>query len=231
MPGYIHNMRGVESIKSNFVSAQTFINNMPIAMLVERIAELREFTESKIWGKSSNLLFNLFDSEKCEEIDERAKTDTEIKKQRKAILNGLSGNAASASKGHEEAFTLYNEICVLDMLAQKDEIVRFVPKSNTPTPDFSITPSSRQPVNLELKTLSFNGSDINFRRIEKDIKATDGEKPEWVYQSAIGISQEEMERNIFSSNLFKPSYYCIMDGYDALRLWKAYEKLPKSLFT
>lgn len=177
-----------------FVSVQLLINNILVIMLAERIAELRDLTEAKILGKSSNLLFDLFDPEKCREIDERAKTDPGIKKQRKAILNGLSGNAASASKGHEEAFTLYNEICVFDMLAQKDKTVRFVPKSDTPTPDFSITASSGQPVNLELKTLSFKGSDINFRRIEKDIKATDAQKPDWLYQSAIGISQEEMER-------------------------------------
>jgi hypothetical protein len=35
---------------------------------------------------------------------------------------------------------------------------------------------------------------------------------------------------IFSTNFYNPRHFCIIDGYDLLRIWKAYGKVPASTF-
>jgi hypothetical protein len=167
-------------------------------MLLERILILKEKSHNKIWGKSSNPIFNLFSDEKCKEIDCLSKENPVIRKQRQTMLDLLKEDSTEVSKKHEECFTLYNEIQAFNLLSAKDESVMFVPKSEIQriaTPDFSKKCGSGKTVNVELKTLSFKGSISNFKRIQKEMDATDHENPQWLYTSAFGYDQKEMESN------------------------------------
>ena len=167
-------------------------------MLYDKISELKERTANKLFSQSSNPLLNLFNSDKCKEIDERAKNDPVIRSRRDEILQLLLKCDERVSKTYETCFTLFNEIEVLDLLYQKDNSVQFVLKSKVngiATPDYSKQCLSGNEINLELKALSFKGSDINFRRIQSDIESMDEFNPQWLYQSAFASTNEEFTAN------------------------------------
>jgi len=169
-----------------------------VRMLYNRISELKEMTHQKLFSESSNLILNLFDLAKCKEIDERAEFNCVIYGQRDKMLKLLTDSNGSVSKKYEECFTLYNQIVVFDLLFQKDDSVQFVAKSRIDgiaTPDYSKLCSSGKIANLELKTLSFKGSEINFQNIQRDIELTDEANPHWIYKSAFASTSNERKAN------------------------------------
>jgi hypothetical protein len=118
---------------------------------------------------SNDHIIELFEETKCREIDERCENIPEkfiLLKRNKCIQN-LSRCKIDHTDHFCAAFNAYNEIVIYDLLKQKCDISSIIESRQESRPDFIHTNTCTSKVNLELKTLQFNGGIYNYRDIQQ----------------------------------------------------------------
>lgn len=117
-------------------------------------------------GITSNAVLNHFDLVKCRDIDQRSEADPVIRERRNTCLANLRQCRVDYSPYYKAAFDAYNEIVVFDLLSRKGN-VRFQNTGSTPSPDFTWTTPDGSVLNIDLKTLSYNDDNRNFKDIQQ----------------------------------------------------------------
>lgn len=130
---------------------------------LEQIIRRLQYDTSTITG---NPVLEHFNPDKCREIDERAGTDKHIKERRDTCLANLRSCTIEYSPYYKSAFDAYNEIVVFDLLQIKGNI-SFQDTGEIPSPDYTWTNQNSDVINIELKTLSYNHDNINFKDIQQ----------------------------------------------------------------
>lgn len=115
---------------------------------------------------TGNTVLDHFNLAKCREIDERAGTDKHIRERRDTCLSNLRNCTIDYSPYYKSAFDSYNEIIVFDLLQTKGKIL-FHDTGKIPSPDYTWTNKNGEIINIDLKTLSDNYDNINFKDIQE----------------------------------------------------------------
>lgn len=115
---------------------------------------------------TDNPVLRHFSLPKCREIDERAKTERHIRERRATCLANLRNCNIDYSSFYKNAFDAYNEIVVFDLLHGKG-LVWFQDPGTIPSPDYIWINQSGDAINIDLKTLSYNHDNSNFKDIQQ----------------------------------------------------------------
>lgn len=130
------------------------------------LATILEQLKSDLALYSDNPIFQLFDLEKCREIDQRALAEPFIKAKYDECLRNLTQAGIDHSKHIETAFNAYNEIVIFDHMASKCEI-KGIYDIRQSAPDYIGTSKAGKKVNIDLKTLSYVESIWNIKSIQE----------------------------------------------------------------
>ncbi|MBN8674274.1 MAG: hypothetical protein J0L56_09075 [Chitinophagales bacterium] len=115
---------------------------------------------------TGNPVLEHFNLAKCREIDERSSMDNHIKDRRDTCLANLRNCTIDYSSYYKNAFDAYNEIVVFDLLQTKGNI-SWQDTGAIPSADYTWTNRNGEVINIDLKTLSYNHDNINFKDIQQ----------------------------------------------------------------
>lgn len=127
--------------------------------LTPHIQRLKE----NLAGISRNPVLEMFEEERCADIDKRSEKELYVEGQRDEIIRHLKKTGTEHTASLEHAFGLYNEIQVFDHLQKKCAVTPVKRSNKENRPDFTITGKEGVPINLELKTL-FAADSVNLIR-------------------------------------------------------------------
>jgi len=128
--------------------------------LIERKDYLKSITDDHV--------LDLFDSEKCKEIDIRSlnKSEQFVRSKHRKCIRDLEQCKVDHDDYLRGAFDVYNEIVIYDLLKEKCNVKPLIESNKTSRPDFIVTTKSGHEVNIDLKTFHFNGGTYNYRNLQ-----------------------------------------------------------------